>query len=93
MTKDTPTCFLCNQIHERDLVPCDRCNQRFSLDSSRSTRGGSGVPGPQINLLSEDEAIPVSDTRAVVKAVGNKFKAVFGKGMENKEFENEEPAS
>ena len=90
MTKDTPTCFLCNQTHERDLVPCDHCHQRFSLDSSRSTRGGSEVPGPQINLLSEDEAIPVSDTRAVVKAVGNKFKAVFGKGQENKEFENEE---
>ena len=90
MRKDTPTSFLCNQSEERDLVPCDHCHQRFSLDSSRSTRGGSEVPGPQINLLSEDEAIPVSDTRAVVKAVGNKFKAVFGKGQENKEFENEE---
>ena len=48
------------------------------------------MPGPQVVLLSEDEAIPMSDTRAVVKAVGNKFKAVFGKG---KEFENEETAS
>ena len=87
MTKDTPTCFLCNKTYERDLVPCDHRHQRFSLDSSRSTRGGSEVPDPQI------KAIPVSDTRAVVKAVGNKFKAVFGKGKENKEFENGEPAS
>ena len=51
------------------------------------------MPGPQINLLSEDDAIPVSDTKAAVKAVGNKFKAVFGKGKENKVSENEEPAS
>ena len=93
MAKDTPTCFLCNQTHEPDLVACDHCHQRFSLDSSRSTRGGSEVPGPQVNLLSEDEAIPVSDTRAVVNAVGNKFKAVFGKGKENKESKNEESAS
>ena len=89
MAKDTPTCVLCNQIYEPDLLACDHCHQRFSLDSSRSTRGGSEVPGPQISLLSEDETIPMSDTRAVVNAVGHRFKAVFGKGRENKEFENE----
>ena len=94
--KDTPACSICNRAHnvnERDMVPCDHCHQRFSLDSSRATRGGSEVPGPKINLLSEEELFSGSDTMGVVKAVGNKFKAVFGKGRENKELETDKPAS
>lgn len=91
--QDPPTCTLCNQgqdVKRPDVVPCDHCRQRFSLDSSRSTRGGSEVPNCNIN---EEGTFPVSNSMGVVKAVGNRFKAVFGKGKEDKGLESEQHAS
>ena len=35
----------------------------------------------------------MSDSKGVIQAVGSKFKAVFGKGKENKGHEIEKPAS
>ena len=35
----------------------------------------------------------MSDSKGVIQAVGNKFKAVFGKGKENKGHETEKPAT
>lgn len=35
-------------------------------------------------LLNDKEALPMSDSKGVIQAVGSKFKAVFGKGKENK---------
>lgn len=45
------------------------------------------------NLLKEEEALPMSDGKGVIHAVGNKLKAVFGKGKENKGHETEKPAA
>lgn len=94
--ENSPACGLCDQAHDaegRDVVPCNHCGQRFSLDSSRSTRGGSEVPTIRTNLLKEKGALPMSDSKGVIQAVGNKFKAVFGKGKENKGHETEKPAT
>lgn len=91
--QDPPTCVLCDQgqdVKRPDIVPCEHCCQRFSLDSSRSTRGGSEVPNCNIN---EEGIFPVSNSMGVVKAVGNRFKAVFGKGKEDKGLESEQNAS
>lgn len=76
-----------------DVVPCKHYGQRFSLDSSRSTRGGSEVPIFGIHLLNEKSAYPMSDGKGVRKTVGNRFKAVFTKGKENGVLETERPAS
>ncbi len=92
----TPACVVCDQGHNtdgHDAVPCDHCGQRFSLDSSRSTRGGSEVPTLKAYLLDEKGALPISDSKGVIQAVGNKFKAVFGKGKENRGHETEKPAT
>lgn len=94
--ENSPSCSLCDQAHDaegRGVVPCNRCGQRFSLDSSRSTRGGSEVPTMRTNLLKEEEALPMSDGKGVIHAVGNKLKAVFGKSKENKGHETEKPAA
>lgn len=91
--QNTPTCALCDQgqdVKRPDVVPCEHCRQRFSLNSSRSTRGGSEVPSCNIN---EEGTFPVSESVGVIKAVGNKFKAVFGKGKEDKGLESEQHAS
>ncbi|CAF9918694.1 hypothetical protein IMSHALPRED_004378 [Imshaugia aleurites] len=89
-------CALCDQAQDaegRDVVPCNHCGQRFSLDSSRSTRGGSEVPILNINHLNEKRAFPMPDSKGMVQAVGSRFKAAFGKGKENKGHEAEDPAS
>lgn len=89
-----PACALYYRAHdaeECDVVPSDHCHQRVSLDSSRSTRGGSEVPRPMVNLLNERGAFPLSEAKGVVKSVGNKFMAVFGRGKENKGPETENP--
>ncbi|CAD6581408.1 MAG: hypothetical protein ASARMPREDX12_000453 [Alectoria sarmentosa] len=86
----SPACLLCDQSHNAEgshVVPCEQCGQRFSLDSSRSTRGGSEVPTLRTNFLDEEETLPSSDSMGVIQAVGNKFKAVFGKEKENKGHE------
>lgn len=93
--ENSPPCALCDQARDvegRDIVSCTHCGQRFSLDSSRSTRGGSDVPNLKTNLLSEKGALPMLDSKGVIRAVGNKFKAVFGKGKENKRHETEKVA-
>ena len=90
---NSPACALC-ETHDaegHDVVPCNHCGQRFSLDSSRSTRGGSEVPAFKTNLRNEKGTF-MSDTK-IVQAVGSKIKAVFGKGKENKRRETEMPAS
>ena len=87
-------CGLSNQAldaEECDVVACDHCRQRVSLDSSRSTRGGSEVPRPKVNLLNERGAFPLYETKGIIKSVRKKFKAVFGKGKENKGLETENP--
>ena len=92
--QNIPACALyyrAHDIEECDVVPSDHCHQRVSLDSSRSTRGGSEVPRPKVNLLNERGAFPLSEAKGVVKSVGNKFMAVFGKGKENKGPETENP--
>ena len=86
------TSALCDQgqdVEQRDPVPCDHYRQRFSLDSSRATRGGSEVPDSKINLLNEKGIFPGSDSMGVVKAVASRLKAVFGKERENKGVETE----
>lgn len=85
---------LCDHAHDyegRRIVHCNHCGQRFSLDSSRSTRGGSEVPNFKTDLLNKSGAL--SGSKAVIQVVENKFKAVFGKGKENAGHESEDPAS
>lgn len=87
--ENRPACALCDQSQDakgRSFIPCNHYGQHFSLDSSRSTRGGSEVPALKTDLLDEKGA-------GVIKTVGNRFKAVFGKGKENKGHNTEEPAS
>ena len=74
-------------------VSCKHCDQRFSLDSSRSTRGGSEVPLLNAHSLSKEGGLSLSDGKGVIQAVGNRVKAVFGKGKENKVHGTESPAS
>ena len=91
-----PACALCDQTREtegRDIVNCNHCGQRVSLDSSRSTRGGSDVPNLKTYLLNKKGTLPMSDNKGVRHAVGIKFKAVFWKGKENKRHEIEKLAS
>ena len=90
---DSPACTLCDQAHDdegRSVIHCNHCGQRFSLDSSRSTRGGSEVPTFKAGLLNEKGAL---ESKGLIQFVGNKFKAVFGKGKENNGHESEELAS
>lgn len=94
--ENSPACAVCDQAHDAEgleVVQCNDCGQRFSLDSSRSTRGGSEVPTLKINLLDEKGALPMSDSKGVLQAVGNKFKSVFGKGKENQGHNIEKAAS
>lgn len=94
--KNTLADVLCNQAHDadgREFVPPNRYGHRLSLDSSRSTRGGSEVPNLGICYVKEKENPPVSDGKGVILIVGTKFKAAFGKGNQNKGVETEKDAS
>ena len=89
-------CALCDQAQDaegRDVASCSHCGQRFSVDSSRSTRGGSEVPILRIDSLTERATLHMPDSKGVIQAVGSKVKAVFGKGTENKKPEPAKPAS
>ena len=89
-TAGLPGCISCthNQGGEGcDVIPCKHCGQGFSLDSSRSTRGGSEVP-VKVHPLNERGNFPLFDRKGVIKTVGNRFKAVFTKGKENGAFED-----
>ena len=69
-----------HDTHGRDVVSANHSLQHFSLDSFRSTRGGSEVP----NVMIDPQVTPpMYDSKAVMKAVGSKLKAVFYKGKEN----------
>ena len=90
--KSNSSSALCDHAHDyegRGIVHCNHGGQRFSLDSSRSTRGGSEVPS--LDLLVESGAL--SGSKAVIQVVESKFKAVFGKGKENAVHESEDPTS
>ena len=79
----SPACSLCNSVHDAqggDVVSCNHCGQHSSLDSSRSTRGGSEVPDLTIH---SQGASTMHDSKRVIKAVGSKLKAVLSKGKEN----------
>ena len=82
-----------NSVHDargRDVVSGNHSVQHFSLDSFRSTRGGSEVP----NLTVDPQgASPMYDSKGVMKAVGSKLKAVFSKGKENLRLETEKAGS
>ena len=89
-------CALSDQAQDaegRDVAPCSHCGQWFSVDSSRSTRGGSEVPILKIDSLTERVVLRMPDSKGVIQAVGSKVKAVFGKGTENKKPEPAKPAS
>ena len=95
---DGPACALCGQALDAEGgggVSCRRCDQRVSLDSSRSTRGGSEVPLLNARSLNREGGLALSDGKGVIQAVGNRVKAVFGKGKENKGHgtETQTPAS
>ena len=95
---DGPACALCGQALDAEGgagggVSCRHCGQRVSLDSSRSTRGGSEVPLLNAVSLNKGGALSLADGKGVMQAVGNRVKAVFGKGKENKVFGIETPAS
>lgn len=51
------------------------------------------MPTLQINLLNEKIDFPMSDSKGMMKTVGNKFRTVFGKGKENKRHEIEKTAA
>ena len=88
----SPSRSLCDSVHDaqrRDVVFCNHCGQRFSLISSRSTRGGSEVPNLKIH---PQGGFPMFDSKGVMKAVGSKLKAVFSKGKENPRLETEKLA-
>ena len=88
-----PSSAPCNLNHDdggRDDVSCNHCGQHFSLISSRSTRGSSEVPNPKTRLVSEEAT---TDAKGIIKGVGTKFKAVFGRGKENRELKTEEATS
>lgn len=92
----SPACLLCDQSHDAEgshIVPSEQRGQRFSLDSSRSTRGGSEVPSLRTNFLDEEETLACSDSKGVIQAVGNKLKAMFGKEKENKGHETVKAAT
>ena len=94
--ENSPPDAFCNLPHDaggRDKVPRNRCGERISLDSSRSTRGGSEVPNFKISFLNKQEGLPMSDSKKAIKAVGSKFKAVFAKGRENKGLGIKKPVS
>ena len=90
--KTNSSSALCEHDYEgRGIVHCNHCGQRFSMDSSRSTRGGSEVPSFKTDLLNENGA--PSGSKVVIQVVENKIKAVFGKAKENAAQESEDPAS
>ena len=87
---------LCEQAHDyegRDVVHCNHCGQHSSLDSSRSTRGGSEVPNFKTDILNRKGALLMPEIKDVIHVIGNKFKAVFGNGKEYVGHESEKPAS
>lgn len=74
-----------HDVEGREIEECRHCGVYESMDSSRSTRGGSDVPAPKASRLNEKKSFSTADSFGKMHSIVAKVKRSFRGGKENVE--------